>query len=262
MNRMSDAFVPRHGRPGSERVSVVMPVYNAAATMRRSIESVLAQSHEDVELLAVDDGSRDDSVAIAECYAALDPRVVVIRQPRNGGVAAARNAGIEAATGTHVAFCDSDDWWHPRKVAIQLAHLRETGGMISYAAYQRVDESGHVLSTVRPPASVDHAAMLRSNRIGNLTGLYDRSLGEARFQRVGHEDYVFWLDLVRRAGRALCASDEPLAWYLVRSGSLSSDKVKAARWQWHIYRNVEGLSWPLAAWYFTQYAGNALAKRQ
>lgn len=262
MNLLSGSAMGRYGPPGSECVSVVMPVYNAAATMRRSIESVLAQSHEDVELLAVDDGSRDGSVAIAEAYAALDPRVVVIRQPRNGGVAAARNAGIEAATGTHVAFCDSDDWWHPRKLAIQLAHLRETGGMISYAPYQRVDESGHVLSTVRPPAWVDHAAMLRSNRIGNLTGLYDRSLGEARFQRVGHEDYVFWLDLVRRAGRAACAGGEPLAWYLVRSGSLSSDKLKAARWQWNIYRNIEGLSWPRAAWYFTQYAGNALAKRQ
>lgn len=262
MNRMSDAPVPRHGLPGSEVVSVVMPVYNAAATMRRSIESVLAQSHEDVELLAVDDGSRDESVAIAEAYAALDPRVVVIRQPRNGGVAEARNTGIEAATGTHVAFLDSDDWWHPRKLAIQLAHLRETGGMISYAAYQRVDEAGQVLSTVRPPASVNHAAMLRSNRIGNLTGLYDRALGEARFQRVGHEDYVFWLDLVRRAGRAACAGGEqPLAWYLVRNGSLSSDKLRAARWQWHIYRDIERLSWPRAAWYFTQYAGTALAKR-
>jgi glycosyltransferase involved in cell wall biosynthesis len=240
-----------------------MPIYNAEATLRRSVESVLAQTHSELELLAVDDGSRDGSLAIISAYAAVDARVRVIRQPRNGGVAAARNTGIEAASGTHMAFLDSDDWWHPRKLEVQLAHLHATGARIGYCAYQRIDEGGRVLSTVRPPASVDHAAMLRSNRIGNLTGIYDRVLGDARFRRIGHEDYVFWLEMVRRAGLAVCASQgEPLAWYLVRSGSLSSDKFRAACWQWNIYRDVERLAWPQAAWYFMQYAGIALAKRR
>lgn len=248
--------------PAAPRVSVVMPVYNAEATLRRSVESVLAQSHAQLELLAIDDGSRDASPAIISAYAATDSRVRVLPLPRNGGVAAARNAGIEAATGTHMAFLDSDDWWHPRKLEVQLAVLQGTGARIGYCTYQRVDEGGKVLSTVTPPASVDHAAMLRSNRIGNLTGIYDRSLGDARFRRIGHEDYVFWLEMVRRAGAAVCASPgEPLAWYLVRSGSLSSDKFRAARWQWNIYRNVERLSWRQSAWYFMQYAGIALAKR-
>jgi teichuronic acid biosynthesis glycosyltransferase TuaG len=243
------------------RVSVVMPVYNAESTLRRSVESVLAQTHRDLELVAVDDGSRDASPGMLAAFARADPRVKVIRQA-NAGVAAARNAGVAAATGTHVAFLDSDDWGHERKLERQLEHLDATGARIAYACYQRVDEAGVPLSTVCPPQRVDHSAMLRSNRIGNLTGLYDRALGDAVFQRIGHEDYAFWLEMVRRAGYAVRVGNEPLAWYCVRSSSLSSDKAKAARWQWNIYRNIERLSLPLAAWYFLHYAGNALTKRR
>lgn len=244
-------------------VSVIMPAYNAAATVRASVASVLAQTHRNLELVVVDDGSKDASVAIVSQMAAADSRIVLWRQPRNAGVAAARNAGIALATGTHVAFLDSDDRWHPEKLEVQLARLGQTGAKVAYSAYLRVDESGRVLSTVRPPPSVDYPDMLRSNRIGNLTGLYDRSLGDARFQRIGHEDYVFWLEMVRRAGLAVCAlHPQPLAYYLVRNNSLSSDKLRAARWQWNIYRRIERLGWPLSAWYFLQYAGHAVAKRR
>lgn len=248
---------------GTAKVSVVMPAYNAAATLQASMDSVLTQTHTDVELLVVDDSSRDASWTLIEAAAARDARVVAIRQPQNGGVAAARNAGIEAATGTHIAFLDSDDRWLPDKLALQLAHLRATGTMIGYTAYRRFDESGRVLSIVRPPAEVGYADMLKSNRIGNLTGLYDRALGDARFQRVGHEDYVFWLQLVRRAGIARrVPTAEPLAEYLVRTGSLSADKRKAAQWQWNIYRDVEGLGRIRAAWYFAHYAAIAVGKRR
>lgn len=244
------------------RVSVVMPAYKAAATIERSMRSVLDQTHAGVELLVVDDCSPDDGWDVVSRLARSDPRVVPIRLPRNGGVANARNTGIGHATGTHLAFLDSDDWWHPRKLEIQLERMRQTGSKLCYAAYQRVGEDGRVLSMVQPPASVDHARMLCSNRIGNLTGLYDRSLGDESFPVVGHEDYVFWLRMVKRAGVAVRADHpEPLAYYLVRDGSLSSDKLKAARWQWRIYREFEGLGRLHAAWYFGQYAANAVLKR-
>lgn len=248
---------------GRERVSVVMPAYNAVDTLRASMASVLAQTHADVELLVIDDCSRDGTRALIAEAARADARVVPILLDTNGGVAAARNAGIAAASGDCVAFLDSDDRWHPRKLEIQLAAMRAAGAMVGYTAYVRVDPAGEILSTVRPPARVDYADMLKSNRIGNLTGLYDRRLGDARFRRVGHEDYVFWLEMVRRAGVAVAAGDdEPLAEYLVRPGSLSADKVKAARWQWRIYRDIEGLGRAASGWYFAHYAMNALSKRR
>lgn len=245
-----------------ELVSVVMPVYNAARWLKRPVESVLAQTHRALELIAVDDGSSDDSVALIEAYARGDDRIRLLRQPQNGGVAAARNAGLDMARGDYVAFLDADDWWHPRKLELQLAAMRSSGAQVSYAAYQRMAEDGRLLSRVTPPARVTWRDMLGSNFIGHLTGMYARRLGDARFRRIGHEDYVFWLEQVRRAGYAIRVDhNEPLAYYLVRDGSVSANKLRAARWQWAIYRDVEGLGFFRSLVCMSRYAWNAVAKR-
>ena len=268
MNTSGDSVQPspvvaRDDLPAAPRVSVVMPVYNSAAHMQRPIESVLAQSLTDLELILVDDGSSDDSWAMMERYAAADPRISVVRLARNEGVAAARNEALQRARGEYIAFLDSDDGWHPRKLELQLAHMQASACDVSYAAYVRIGEDGRQLSEVTPPPTLRHADLLRSNHIGHLTGIYRRGLGEFRFRRIGHEDYAFWLDVVRRAGSAeRTLHDEPLAWYLVRAGSVSSDKLRAARWQWHIYREVEQLGRLAAARYMLHYVVNALHKRR
>lgn len=246
----------------ASRVSVVMPVYNAAGTVAQSMQSVLAQTHENVQLIIIDDCSTDTSREVIAQTVGTDARVSVLQHSSNRGVAAARNTGIEAATGDCIAFLDSDDWWHPRKLEVQLKQMHAAGAQVSYCGYQRVDNDGKFLSIVRPPASVRYADMLKSNRIGNLTGLYDRSIGDGHFAQVGHEDYVFWLHMVQKAGFAICAMyPQPLAFYRVHPGSLSSDKLKAARWQWHIYREIEKLGWAQACWYFLHYGINAVLKR-
>ncbi|PZQ14087.1 MAG: glycosyl transferase [Rhodanobacter denitrificans] len=250
------------GEFGTAVVSVIMPVYNAESTLQRSIDSVLGQTHRALELIAVDDGSSDGSAALIEAQRQHDARVRLIRQA-NAGVAAARNAGIAAATGSHVAFLDSDDWWHPRKLELQLAQMQRQSAQVAYCSYLRVAESGRTLSRVDPPAELGYRDLLRSNYIGHLTGIYDRRIGDAPFLKIGHEDYAFWLDRLRRAGRAVRADhDEPLAYYLVRAGSLSSNKLHAARWQWRIYRDVERLSLPQATACMASYVVQALLKRR
>jgi teichuronic acid biosynthesis glycosyltransferase TuaG len=244
-------------------VSVIMPAYNAAATIERSITSVLMQTYTALELIVIDDGSGDGTLALLNSLAQRDARLRVIPLSTNGGVASARNAGLEAARGSHIAFLDSDDWWHSHKLALQLEHMERTGARISYAPYDRVDETGVVLSHVRPPASLTYAQLLKSNHIGNLTGIYHRDLGDTRFRAVGHEDYVFWLEMLRRAGIASCVPHEgALAWYLTRGGSLSSDKLRAARWQWRIYRDIERLGRVSASRYMCHYAWEAVRKRR
>lgn len=244
-------------------VSVIMPVYNAEAWLQRAIDSVLAQSHTQWELITVDDGSSDRSPAMLDTYAATDARVRVLRQPSNGGVATARNTGIAAARGDYIAFLDADDWWHPAKLQRQLASMRSSGALISYTAYWRVAEDGRVLSKVTPPPQVNWQDMLASNFIGNLTGMYARRLGDIPFQRIGHEDYVFWLEQVRRAGYAVCVeSPEPLAWYLVRERSLSANKLRAASWQWEIYRSVAKLGMMQSALCMARYVQHAVIKRR
>src|SRR5262245_59148592 len=109
-------------------VSVIVPCYNAAAYLARTIESVLQQSHRDLELIVVDDLSTDGSADIVLRYAARDPRVRLLRMPRNtGGPAAPRNAGVAAARGRWLAFLDADDLWHTRKLEAQLGVLEQSG---------------------------------------------------------------------------------------------------------------------------------------
>lgn len=249
--------------PARDLVSVVMPAWNAATFMTRSVASVLAQSRTELELIIVDDCSTDGTAAMIEGFARADARVKPLRLSVNSGVAAARNAGIAAAHGTWVAFLDSDDWWHPLKLELQISQMQSSGEKVSYCAYQRVGEDGRLMSSINPPPSLTHADMLRSNFIGNLTGVYERSLGPAQFLPMGHEDYVFWLQMVRRAGRAIRVEHaDPLAYYLVRDGSVSANKLRAAGWQWRIYRDIEGLSVPGTLKYMLHYAWNALAKRR
>lgn len=245
-------------------VSVVMPLYNGARYLQRPVESVLGQSHGELELVVVDDGSTDGGADLIDEYARSDQRVRLLRSERNGGVASARNRAIEVARGRYVAFLDSDDWWHVDKLRRQLSALDAHDAAIAYASYQRMAEDGSPLAVVEPPPTVGHRDMLHSNHIGNCTGIYDRKRlgGDGRFRKIGHEDYVFWLDLVRRAGRAVRAdAGEPLAYYLVRGGSVSSNKLRAARWQWRIYRDIENLGLGESAWYMMHYVHNAIAKR-
>jgi len=106
-------------------VSVVIPAYNRAATIRPAIESVLRQTWEDFELIVVDDGSQDATMEMVRAIS--DPRLRLMANPRNMGAAGARNTGIRAARGDWVAFQDSDDEWLPRKLEKQMARLQAEG---------------------------------------------------------------------------------------------------------------------------------------
>ena len=112
--------------------SVVIPAYNAELFIERTLRSALRQTHSNLEVIVVDDGSTDKTRAIAEA-AAMDDRVRIISVP-NGGVAKARNIGIAEANGEFVAFLDADDLWHPTKIELQLAAMSRRSGDYQPAA--------------------------------------------------------------------------------------------------------------------------------
>lgn len=107
----------------SPLVSVVIPAYNEAETISRAIDSALAQTVDEIEVIVVDDGSDDRTSAVVDRYDAESIRLV--RHPENEGVSSARNTGIEYARGEYVAFLDADDVWDERKIEKQLAYLSE-----------------------------------------------------------------------------------------------------------------------------------------
>src|SRR4030043_1337098 len=99
-------------------VSVIIPTYNRAHLVGRSIRSVLNQTYQDLEVIVVDDGSKDNTAEIVRGI--TDPRIVFLKHEKNRGVSAARNTGLKAARGKYIAFQDSDDEWLPQKLEKQL----------------------------------------------------------------------------------------------------------------------------------------------
>lgn len=241
-------------------VSVIIPVYNAARTLARTLDSVAAQHWTDWEAVLVDDGSVDDSAAIAAARTKADPRFRLIRLDSNRGVSGARNAGLDAARGRYIAFLDADDVWSPDKLARQVP-LLQGGEVLVCAAYRRIDETGRCLGVMRPPARIGYAQALGGNPIGCLTAIWDRArFPEARMPDLPlHEDYAFWLDMLRSGAEARGLPDI-LADYTVRRNSRSSRKWQAARATWTVLRAQPGLGLPRVTLGFLQYGWRAITR--
>lgn len=248
------------------RVSVITPVWNAAGTLPATLASVRAQSLGDWEHLLIDDGSTDGSAALIAAAAAADSRVRALatgaEQGANRGAGVARNLGIRAAEGRYIAFLDADDRWRPEKLARQIGFMAAEGHAFTFTAYAREDEGGRALGTVAAPPRVTRARLLRGNVIGCLTAVYDAErLGKVEMPEIRRrQDYALWLSLLERtpAAHGIAAV---LADYRVASGSLSGDKLAAARDTWALYRRGLGLPAPRAAWYFAHYAVRGVAGR-
>ena len=135
--------------PAAPTVSVVMPVYQVEAYVAEAVASVLAQSMPDFELIIVDDGGKDRSIAICESFA--DPRIRIIRQA-NRGLAGARNTGIAAARGRYIALLDSDDRWLVDKLALHVIHLDNSPDVgVSFCPSRFIDMTGTPLRLAQKP---------------------------------------------------------------------------------------------------------------
>ena len=212
-------------------------------------------------MIVVNDASIDNTSEIARTIASNDKRIKVIDLSKNSGVASARNKGLEEASGKYIAFLDSDDLWAEDKLEQQISEMEARDLLVSYGAYRRIDENGAQLGIVQPPLAVEYKDLLKSNYIGNLTGMYNAQvLGKQFFSKLKHEDYVAWLALLKRAGRAEAVAGI-LGDYRVYSGSTSGNKLRAATWQWRIYRDSESLNYFASAWYMLCYVFNAVLKR-
>jgi glycosyltransferase involved in cell wall biosynthesis len=234
-------------------VSVIMPAYNALAFLEASLASLRAQTLDEWELLACDDGSSDGTYALLESAARADPRIHPLRSPRNLGAAGARNLAMGQARGRYLAFLDADDTWVPAKLARQVEFMRTTGAVLAYSAYRVIDAAGELVGLVTPPPALGYWAMLAGHRVGLLTAMVDRqAAGSLAFPDHPVEDLGLWLELVRRhgPGRGLV---EPLATYRVVPGSLSRDKHRYYKQVWAVYRR-QPLPLPVTALCFGAYA--------
>lgn len=168
--------------PMKQMVSVIIPVYNGECFLREAIESVLAQTYRPLELIVVDDGSTDRTSEIARSYA----QISYIRQP-NGGVAAARNRGIQATSGEYLAFLDSDDVWLPGKLALQMEafEVDPTIEIVSGHVEQFVslgeclDDAGKYTFPNTPLPGYSAIAILIKRDVFNRLGLFHEGIQPA-----------------------------------------------------------------------------------
>jgi len=242
-------------------VSIITPTYNSAIYVSATLASVGAQEFQDWEHIIVDDASSDETVSLLHELSAEDPRIKVIALEQNSGAAVARNAAIDAARGRFIAFLDADDLWMPQKLAVQIAYMLKTGAPFICSSYNVIDEQGNHCGTVTVPERVTYKKILRNNTIGCLTAVYDTDyFGKVQMPLIRkRQDLGLWLKLLKRVRHAH-GLNESLAQYRIRPGSISHNKVSAAKSTWKLYRHIEKLPLPVAVYYFLSYATNGVIK--
>lgn len=240
-------------------VSVITPCYNSESVIKETIESVLEQTYQDWEMLIIDDCSTDRSAEIILAYCKIHPRIKYMKTEfASGSPALPRNLGIKYANGRYIAFLDSDDLWLPQKLEEQLSLFENENVAIVYSDYEKMDMMGKRAGRViKALAQTSYRELLKENVIACLTAVYDvNKVGKVYFSRVGHEDFVVWLSILKKGFRAL-NTNTVTALYREQNKSLSANKWKAISWTWNIYRNVENLTFLRSCYYFMHYAVRA-----
>lgn len=221
-------------------VSIITPCYNGSRYIAETIESVLAQSYSNWEMIVVDDGSKDSSASIVQDYVKKDARIQLVQQ-KNAGSAAARNNGIRKAKGQYIALLDADDIWMPGFLEKQIAFMKEKDAICVYCSYMRInDKSKPILKPVKSKPVITVKDMMVMNRIGCLSGLYDSSKYGKIYLREElksiRDDYAYWLDVVKLQGNAY-GNPEILAKYRILANSTTGNKYKLIKKQYVFYRN-------------------------
>lgn len=225
------------------RVSVIIPVYNAEKFISEALDSVFAQTYKDIEIVLVDDRSRDNSADIIKEYMKNNQNIIYYLQPTNQGAGAARNKALELATGEYVAFLDSDDIWMPTKIKKQINLMSETNTPFSYAAIEMIDEAGKLLKSKRNiKETCDYKYLLHNTIIATSSVVINRNIvGDFRMPtRRGGQDYATWLMLLRD-GIVAYGINEELVKYRISDNSLSSNKLDSVCQIWEIQRMQEEL---------------------
>jgi len=247
-------------------ISIVTPVYNAAAFIRQTMEMVQAQTFTDWELILVDDGSKDDSCKVIENYLMEKPdeRIRLIKKGKNEGAALTRNRGIRESKGRYIAFLDADDVWLNHKLQRQMEFMEEVDAGFVFSAYEfGDDEAVGTGRIVHVPDNLTYKKALSRTVIFTTTVLLDTKKIKKELiymPNVPSEDSATWWQILRQ-GHVARGLDEVLAIYRRPGKSLSSNKLKAIQRIWYLYRKVEKLSLLTSCVAFVGWAYRATVRR-
>lgn len=227
-------FISRKGNM-NYLISVIIPVYNVEKYLKKCIDSVLAQSYRNLQIILVDDGSTDKSSEICDEYAKLDNRIIVVHK-KNGGLSSARNRGLRAATGDFITFLDSDDYVSPTIYEELYRVLQERKDRIACTCFRRTDEDGKIYDKQDPHACESATSNVQYLRelllhIGDVsvcTKLFPKEILKDKYfdESKLNEDLLFMVNLVS-GFKEIVYTGSVGYFYLIRQNSTSSVYGKA-----------------------------------
>ena len=248
-----------------ELVSIVIPVYNSEKFIKETIQTVEEQTYQNWELLLVNDCSTDNSENIIKYYEEKDKRIRLINLERNSGAAVARNRGIDEAKGKYIAFLDSDDLWDKQKLEKQIKFMQDNDYEFTFTSYEFAEENGKGTGkVVNVPIKINYKQALKNTTIWTSTVIFDvEKLGKDLINmpnvRRGQDTATWWK--VLKTGVTAYGLNENLSLYRRSNNTLSSNKIKALKRTWNLYRNVENLSFFASLYNFCWYCFNAIKRR-
>lgn len=247
-------------------ISIIVPVYNVENFIEETMDSVLAQTHTDWELLLVEDCSNDNTVTLIRQYMERtgDSRIRLLRQPANMGAARARNRGMREAEGRYVSYLDADDLWVPQKLERELAFMKEKDAAFAFTGYEFADERGRGTGkVVHVPEMLTYKQALSNTTIFTTTVMFDtKKIPKEQLEMpvMKSEDTALWFKVLR-SGIVAYGLDENLVKYRRAGRTLSSNKLEAIRRIWNLYRRAEGMNVISSAGHFCLWALRAVKRR-
>lgn len=250
----------------SEKISIIIPVYNAVNYIEETVKTVLNQTYENWELLLVDDGSTDGTIEKIRSIEETDctGRIIACFPTEHGTAAKARNYGLKRATGRYIAFLDADDLWHEDKLAREIDFMNRMQVAFTFTGYEFADEFGNGSGKiVHVPASLNYKEALKNTTIFTSTVMFDLekiSKELLTMPEIKSEDTATWYQILRN-GYMAYGLDMNLVKYRRPAKSLSSNKLEAIRRIWMLYRKAEHLSIPYSIYNFVFWAIRAVRRR-
>ena len=240
-----------------KKVSVIIPVYNSSKYLYECLDSVINQTYKNLEIICIDDCSKDDSVKIINSF--KDKRIKLIQLKYNSGAAIARNKGIELSTGDYITFLDSDDYWYLYKIEKQIKFIKNKAFI--YSEYLYLNKNGTHIARV--PKELTYNKLLKNSAIFTSTVMLNmKYLNKEDIYmpniRMG-QDYGAWYKILKKVDTSF-GMQEVLSVYRVGNKSLSSNKLKAMKRTWNLYKN-ESLPLIKRTYCFICYAINAVKRR-
>ena len=225
-------------------VSIITPTYNCGKFIARTIDSVLSQTYTNWEMIIVDDCSKDDTKEVVEKYMENDSRIKYECLENNSGAAVARTRAMELATGSYMAFLDSDDIWKPEKLEKQLKFMVENDINFSCTEYEQIDEEDNKLGRViKVVKKTNYNRLLLDCPVGNSTVMYNvEKMGKFEVPNIRkRNDDALWLQMLKKE-KYIVGMHEVLMEYRIRQNSISSNKFNLIKYHWKLYREIEHLN--------------------